>query len=145
MTWVGTGDSREWRIPLAMQMIPALFLGALIFLFPESPRCVRTSVDRLRDRRKAERPSCRWLCDHDRADRGLQTLAELHAHGDTNDPYVLAEYDLILAQIAEEHSHKKATYIDLFRGWPNVRRSILTMAIQVSCQMTGVSAIQYFR
>ncbi|RMY42093.1 hypothetical protein D0866_00148 [Hortaea werneckii] len=123
MTWVGTGDSREWRIPLAIQMIPALFLGALIFLFPESPR---------------------WLCDHDRADRGLQTLAELHAHGDTNDPYVLAEYDLILAQIAEEHSHKKATYLDLFRGWPNVRRSILTMAIQVSCQMTGVSAIQYF-
>ncbi|KAI6843442.1 general substrate transporter [Hortaea werneckii] len=88
--------------------------------------------------------SPRWLCDHDRADSGLQTLAELHAHGDTNDPYVLAEYDLILAQIAEEHSHKKATYLDLFRGWPNVRRSILTMAIQVSCQMTGVSAIQYF-
>jgi len=39
-TWTGTGDSREWRIPLAIQIIPALFLGALIFLFPESPRCV---------------------------------------------------------------------------------------------------------
>ena len=145
MTWVGTGDSREWRIPLAIQMIPALFLGALIFLFPESPRYVRTSTYKWKGCKEAEIPSCRWLCDHDRADRGLQTLAELHAHGDTNDLYVLAEYDLILAQIAEEHSHKKATYLDLFRGWPNLRRSILTMAIQVSCQMTGVSAIQYFR
>ena len=33
-----SGNSREWRIPLAIQIIPAIFLGALIFLFPESPR-----------------------------------------------------------------------------------------------------------
>lgn len=38
MTWTGTGDSREWRIPLACQIIPSLFLGSMIFLFPESPR-----------------------------------------------------------------------------------------------------------
>lgn len=67
----------------------------------------------------------RWLCDHDRGDEGLKTLANLHAHGDTNDAYVLAEYELIQLQIAEEHSHKKATYLDLFRGWPNLRRTIL--------------------
>ncbi|KAK1065513.1 hypothetical protein LTR74_007877 [Friedmanniomyces endolithicus] len=123
MTWAGTGDSREWRIPLACQIVPALFLGALIFLFPESPR---------------------WLCDHDRAEEGLKTLAKLHAHGDISDPYVIAEYELIQAQIAEEHSQKKVGYIDLFKGWPNLRRTILVMAIQASCQMTGVSAIQYF-
>lgn len=35
LTWNGTGDSREWRIPLAIQIIPALFLGSLIYLFPE--------------------------------------------------------------------------------------------------------------
>lgn len=38
MTWAGTGDSREWRIPLACQNIPAIFLAALIYTFPESPR-----------------------------------------------------------------------------------------------------------
>ena len=38
MTYAGTGDSREWRIPLAIQIVPSLFLGALIFMFPESPR-----------------------------------------------------------------------------------------------------------
>jgi hypothetical protein len=57
---------------------------------------------------------------------------------------VLAEYDLIQFQISEERSQKQITYLDLFRGWPNLRRTILVMAIQASCQMTGVSAIQYF-
>lgn len=38
MTWRGTGNSKEWRIPLACQIIPSLFLGALIMFFPESPR-----------------------------------------------------------------------------------------------------------
>ena len=32
------GSSAQWRIPLGLQIIPAVFLAALIFLFPESPR-----------------------------------------------------------------------------------------------------------
>ncbi|KAI9690283.1 MAG: hypothetical protein M1822_009244 [Bathelium mastoideum] len=123
VTWTGTGNSKEWRIPLAIQIIPALFLGGLIYLFPESPR---------------------WLCDHDMADQGLKNLAKLHAYGDIHDPYVVAEYELIQAQIAEEHATKHKTYLDLFRNWPNLRRTIITMMIQASCQMTGISAIQYF-
>lgn len=74
----------------------------------------------------------------------MRTLAKLHAHGDIHDPYVLAEYNLIMTQISQEHSQKKIGYLDLFRGWPNLRRTILVMAVQASCQMTGVSAIQYF-
>ncbi|KAI5274675.1 general substrate transporter [Aureobasidium subglaciale] len=123
MTWAGTGNSKEWRIPLGCQMVPALFLGGLIMTFPESPR---------------------WLCAHDRNDEGLQVLAQLHAHGETSDSYVLAEFELIQLQIAEERSRKSTGYLDLFRGWPNLRRTTLVMAIQASCQMTGVSAIQYF-
>ncbi|THX99949.1 general substrate transporter [Aureobasidium pullulans] len=123
MTWTHTGNSREWRIPLGCQLVPAIFLGGLIMFFPESPR---------------------WLCAHHRADEGLHVLAQLHAHGDTSDSYVLAEYELIQSQIVEERSQKSIGYFDLFRGWPNLRRTILVMAIQASCQMTGVSAIQYF-
>ena len=38
-TYVGIKTSTaQWRIPLGIQMIPAIGLGALIFLFPESPR-----------------------------------------------------------------------------------------------------------
>ena len=33
-------SSAQWRVPLGLQIIPAVFLGALIMLFPESPRYV---------------------------------------------------------------------------------------------------------
>lgn len=35
VTWTDTGDSRQWRVPLAIQIIPALILGSMIYLFPE--------------------------------------------------------------------------------------------------------------
>lgn len=31
-------DSKQWRVPLGIQIIPAGILAALILLFPESPR-----------------------------------------------------------------------------------------------------------
>jgi MFS family permease len=31
-------NSAQWRVPLGIQIVPAIFLGLLIFLFPESPR-----------------------------------------------------------------------------------------------------------
>lgn len=49
-SWVSWGTYRnlkhsdaQWRVPLALQIIPAIFLGALIMLFPESPRYVSFS------------------------------------------------------------------------------------------------------
>jgi MFS family permease len=39
-------SSAQWRIPLGLQIIPAVFLGALIFLFPESPRSVHSPLVR---------------------------------------------------------------------------------------------------
>ena len=33
-------SSAQWRVPLGLQIIPAVFLGLLIFMFPESPRYV---------------------------------------------------------------------------------------------------------
>src|SRR4051794_32587757 len=63
--------SVQWRVPLGIQILPAVVLATLILLFPESPR---------------------WLVDHNKGELGLQTLARLHAHGDVNDPWVRAEY-----------------------------------------------------
>jgi MFS family permease len=67
-------DDRQWRIPLGIQMLPAVILATLILTFPESPR---------------------WLIDHNRGEDGLRTLAQLHAHGDVNDPWVQAEFAVI--------------------------------------------------
>ena len=122
-TYVGIKNEGQWRIPLGLQIIPALFLGALIFMFPESPR---------------------WLIDHDRSEEGLQTLARLHAKGDTNDAWVRAEYDQIQETINFEHQHEAKTYGELFTNRSCFRRLFIALALQASIQMTGVSAIQYY-
>ena len=120
---IANDNSGQWRIPLGLQLVPAICLGALIMLFPESPR---------------------WLIDHGRADEGLQTLAKLHAHGNTEDPWVRAEYEQIQEAITFEHEHEAKSYFELFQSRSSFRRLLLCCALQASIQMTGVSAIQYY-
>lgn len=43
-TYIGLTDTAQWRLPLGLQMLPAVGLAALIFLFPESPRYVCRSI-----------------------------------------------------------------------------------------------------
>ncbi|OBT56148.1 hypothetical protein VE04_03885 [Pseudogymnoascus sp. 24MN13] len=122
-TFIGIKNEGQWRIPLGLQLLPAIFLGALIFLFPESPR---------------------WLIDNDRGEEGLQTLARLHAKGDVNDVWVRAEFDQIQENISFEHEHEAKSYGELFRNRSCFRRLLIALALQASVQMTGVSAIQYY-
>jgi MFS family permease len=109
LTWHGTGNSKEWRIPLGIQMTPAIFLASMIYLFPESPR---------------------WLISHGKHERGLEVLAKLHAHGDKDDPYVIAEYELIMGQVIEEKNDDNNSYARLFTRRSNLRRMILATFIQ---------------
>ncbi|KAA8904824.1 putative MFS sugar transporter [Sphaerosporella brunnea] len=130
-SWIGYGcyigfspqDDNQWRIPLGLQTIPAGILGLLIFIFPESPR---------------------WLIDSGRTTQGLQTLANLHAHGDVNDAWVQVEFSAIQASLTHEHDHAAKSWLELFRSRSNFRRIFLCVALQASIQMTGVSAIQYY-
>ena len=86
----------------------------------------------------------RWLIDHGKPDKGLWTLAKLHAHGNEQDPWVRAEYDQIRDSIEFEHENAAKSYLELFRDKSSFRRLLLVCAIQASVQMTGVSAIQYY-
>ncbi|KAM0551870.1 hypothetical protein ACHAPJ_008206 [Fusarium lateritium] len=122
-TSIGDNNSGQWRIPLGIQVLPAVILAALILLFPESPR---------------------WLIDHGRAEEGLKTLAKLHAHGDVNDAWVRAEYDQIQERLAMEHEASAKSYSELFTDKSCFRRLWLAISVQVAAQMTGVSAIQYY-
>ena len=117
------GETKQWRIPLGVQIVPAGILAILILFFPESPR---------------------WLIDHGYSEKGLRTLAKLHARGDENNAWVRAEYDQIQEAITYEHEHEVKGYKDLFTDRSNFRRLLLVTALQASVQMTGVSAIQYF-
>ncbi|KAK3946350.1 general substrate transporter [Diplogelasinospora grovesii] len=129
--WIGygcfihlnNGTTAQWRIPLGIQILPAAVLALLILLFPESPR---------------------WLIDHGQEEKGLQTLARLHANGDVSDPWVRAEFQQIQESITYEHEHEAKSYAELFRNRSSFRRLFIACALQASVQMTGVSAIQYF-
>ncbi|KAF2404857.1 sugar transporter STL1 [Trichodelitschia bisporula] len=116
-------SSKQWRVSLGIQIIPAALLAALILLFPESPR---------------------WLIAHDRAEDGLVTLAQLHARGDTEDVWVRAEWTAIQDAVAVETAEGARSYGDLFKKKSSARRLFLAVALQASVQMTGVSAIQYY-
>ncbi|PSS20491.1 hypothetical protein M430DRAFT_120301 [Amorphotheca resinae ATCC 22711] len=122
-TYIGLHSTAQWRLPLGLQMLPAVGLAALIFLFPESPR---------------------WLIDHGKPDEGLSTLARLHSHGNEDDPWVRAEFDQIQESITHEHEHEAKSYLDLFTHKPSFRRLLIACTLQASAQMTGVSAIQYY-
>ncbi|KAJ5131874.1 hypothetical protein N7448_006032 [Penicillium atrosanguineum] len=130
-SWIGYGtyigfsptNSAQWQLPLGIQIIPAVILGLLIGVFPESPR---------------------WLIDHGRSEDGLRTLAKLHAHGNEHDPWVQAEYAQIQETINHEHEHEAKSYVELFKSRSSFRRLFLCCALQASVQMTGVSAIQYY-
>ncbi|KAK9454983.1 general substrate transporter [Dipodascopsis uninucleata] len=127
-SWIGYGcylgfsNNRQWRIPLGIQIVPAAILGSLIFMFPESPR---------------------WLIETDKGEQGLVTLAKLYAGGDLDDALVRVEFETIQASIVEERENR-ASWRELFTVRSNFRRLFLSVAIQASIQMTGVSAIQYY-
>lgn len=87
--------SGQWRIPLGIQIVPAVILAVLILVFPESPR---------------------WLIDHGREEHGLKTLAILHADGNVNDDWVRAEYAQIQESITYEHEHEAKSYTELLRS-----------------------------
>ncbi|KAI4631408.1 hypothetical protein J4E83_002940 [Alternaria metachromatica] len=116
-------DNGQFRTSLGIQVVPAFFLAALIMLFPESPR---------------------WLISKGKVEQGLKNLAKLHAHGDTNDVWVQAEFQQIQEALSFEREHEAQSYLELFKDKSCFRRLFLACALQASVQMTGVSAIQYY-
>ncbi|KAF4593634.1 hypothetical protein EYR40_008422 [Pleurotus pulmonarius] len=117
------GTQAEWRIPLGLQIIPALPLIAFILLLPESPR---------------------WLADKGRIDEARATLARLHAHGDIHDPFVVSQMEDMKAELERARDIGESSWKELFVIPSNFRRLSLGYILQFSVQMTGVSAIQYY-
>ncbi|GAA6008455.1 hypothetical protein JCM11491_004485 [Sporobolomyces phaffii] len=115
------GDA-SFRLPWALQLIPGLVLGSLMWIFPESPR---------------------WLCDRGREDEGLQILADVHAAGDTEDPLVQIEFLEIQRAIEFDQTQAAKSYLDLFHV--SVRRRVfLGMSEQMWSQLTGMNVMMYY-
>ncbi|KAG6859801.1 hypothetical protein C0995_003815 [Termitomyces sp. Mi166 len=117
------GSQAEWRVPLGIQIVPALPLIAFILFLPESPR---------------------WLAEKGRWEEARQSLARLHANGDINDSFVLAQVKDMKAGIEKARDIGESTWMELFTVPANFRRLALGYILQFSVQMTVVSALQYY-
>ncbi|KAK9428329.1 general substrate transporter [Lipomyces doorenjongii] len=112
-----------FRLPWAIQTVPAIFLFIGLFWLPPSPR---------------------WLASKDRWDKALQVLAFLRTPNcDINHPLVLAEYKEIEEQIRLERENELNSYSELFTRKMR-RRLFLGMATQGLAQLSGVIQLLYY-
>jgi MFS family permease len=121
--WLNYGfaylDTNDWwRIPLAIQILPAVVLGVGCWVWvPPSPR---------------------WLVQQDRHACAREILARLHGDVDA---------ELEMAQIAErfdlERTPAGSSWLDMFR-WPLLKVTLLGMGVQFFQQSTGTNSILYY-
>lgn len=130
-----TGQSEaSWRLPFALQIIPALSLGIGMLFFPDSPR---------------------WLLMHERDDDALATLCQLRRKAARDDPDVVKEYLEIKASIMLENSFAKerwpelsgirleiAQYVSLVTSWPRFKRLAIGCVVMFFQQFMGCNGMR---
>ncbi|PGH23223.1 hypothetical protein AJ80_02639 [Polytolypa hystricis UAMH7299] len=131
-----------WLLPLALQLAPAVVLGAGILFMPFSPR---------------------WLVHHDREEEARDVLASLRGL-DRDHPLIELEFLEIKAQSLFEKRVEKERFphlertntwsyvkleaaglASLFKTWPMFRRvMIATVKLTSMQQWTGINAVLYY-
>ncbi|KAF7799891.1 hypothetical protein EIP86_011133 [Pleurotus ostreatoroseus] len=107
----GTGETQSeaaWRLPIALQLVPALVLGCGILFMPFSPR---------------------WLVNHGREDEALAVLSRVRALPPDSD-VIHVEFLEIKAQYLFEKETAELKYPDLQDGSlkSNIRLGMLEYA-----------------
>lgn len=115
-------DPAAFRVPWALQMIPAIGLFFGMMPLPESPR---------------------WLASHGRWDECQAVLTLVHGKGDPDSLFARAELAEIRAVVEFEARNKDATYWELFR--PNmIHRTLIGLFCQIWSQLTGMNVMMYY-
>ncbi|KAI9494558.1 general substrate transporter [Zychaea mexicana] len=119
-----TGESytAAFRIPWAIQAVPALVLLSGMWAFPHSPR---------------------WLADKGRMDEAIQVLADIHGDGDVNHERVqleIQEIEVVIKFDREQASHR---YADILKPQYAYRAS-LGVFLQIWQQLTGMNIIMFY-
>lgn len=126
-----TGQTQiAWRLPLALQLIPAWILFAGMWFFPFSPR---------------------WLMLKHREEEAIASLCKLRRL-DANDPMLRAEFLEIKAAVMfdEETQAEQIGQGGMLAPWrallvPNVfKRIFLGCSMMVFQQFTGINAVLYY-
>ncbi|KAF8248389.1 general substrate transporter [Wilcoxina mikolae CBS 423.85] len=111
-----------FRIPWAIQIIPAIILLVGLFWFPYSPR---------------------WLASKDRWEEALEVLADVHGGGNKSDPRVLAEYKEIEDTIRFEREEAISSFAELTKP-RTVKRVVLGVSLQMWSQLCGMNVMMYY-
>jgi len=117
-----TGSTAAFRIPWAVQAVPALLLSFLLLFCPESPR---------------------WLAQHERWDDAWDVLADLHGKGQHNDPVVLAEYNELKEAVEMDRNAASIGFVALFKP-KMIYRTHLAISVQIWSQLTGMNVMMYY-
>ncbi|KAK5162871.1 uncharacterized protein LTR77_011128 [Saxophila tyrrhenica] len=119
-------NSGQWRIPFALQLVPAIVLIIFLFLVPESPR---------------------WLMLKDRHEEAIESLRRYLGKGLTaDDDVVQNEYKSIRGALEIERQSKisfKQVILCRDRS-SHLKRMLLGMGGQFMQQMGGINALNYY-
>ena len=117
-------SSWSWRIPSALQAVPAVLQLTLILFAPESPR---------------------WLVSKGRDAEALNTLAYYHADGNKDDPLVQFEYKEIKVAIDLDKAVASSVgWMTLIKTPGNRKRLMMIAAIAWFSQWSGYGLIFYY-
>ncbi|MCO5590295.1 hypothetical protein L7F22_044264 [Adiantum nelumboides] len=127
--WIGTafsyvpnGDT-QWRVPLALQVVPPLLLASGIYAIPESPR---------------------WLLQHGKEEAALHVCKKLRKNkNDPNDNFAIAEFAGIKAQW-EYDRELDSTWLAIFRVKSYRRRAFIGFSALFLAQCTGTQVINNY-
>jgi sugar porter (SP) family MFS transporter len=131
-----TGQSdAAWRVPFALQIVPAVVLGIGMLFFPESPR---------------------YYCMRDNDQAGVSALARVR-QSSPDDEFLHKEYLSIKAEVMFEQSFNRekfpgksgvslylAGYTTLFSTWPSFKRTAIGCSVMFFQQFIGCNAIIYY-
>ncbi|CUA70978.1 High-affinity glucose transporter [Kluyveromyces lactis NRRL Y-1140] [Rhizoctonia solani] len=126
--WVGYGcqylnNDAQWRVPLAIQVAPALLLLLGMFYLPFSPR---------------------WLIEKGRNEEALRVVQLLHGNAQ-NAEFIKLEFAEMVEQIKYEKANMSSKLSDLWATKPMLKRTLTGMGIQICCQFTGINVAAYFQ
>ncbi|KAG9149688.1 hypothetical protein Leryth_012422 [Lithospermum erythrorhizon] len=113
----------NWRIMIAVGILPSIFIGCALFVIPESPR---------------------WLVMKNRIDEARQVLLMTIEHPSE------VEEKLAEIQVAAGHSNgekyeEKAVWRDILCPSPGIRRMLIAgCGIQLIQQITGIDTMVYY-
>jgi len=119
-----TSGSIAWRLPIAMQIVFAIFVIILVFGLPESPR---------------------WLYNHDRSEEAIQVLCTIYDKP-ADDPLILHETSQIVEAIELEERNGRFKWRNVFKkdSVQTGRRVLLAWGVQFMNQAGGINLVVYY-